>query len=951
MLSIGRLAPGAENYYLRAVAKGREEYYTGSGEAPGVWVGRGTARLGLAGSVSSGDLSMVLAGLSPQGELLSTRRGDPARRVPGLDLTFSAPKSVSLLYALGDEQTARTVRDLHADAVNDALGYLERRALRVRRGAGGAERLCAEGFVAAAFLHRTSRSGDPQLHTHVLVANVAFGDDGTWSAPYARLVYHHARTAGFFYQASLRARLTDALGVRFGEVKNGMAEVEGLESPVLRAFSSRRQEIEAHLEAAGAHSPRAAQVAALATRSPKLALAAGATTHEGLRARWRARAAELGVTDATLVRLMGRHVRAPLTDDLRRRLVDRLVGESGLTAAESAFERRDVVRAVAELLRDGATGTEMEAIADLVLAGPGVVGLPSSGRGGERRHTTEGLLAVERDAVEHAVRRRNARAGVVPQPLVEAALSGAAHLAGEQQAMVRRLTTLGAGVDVVVGKAGSGKTAALGAARTAWEAAGLSVVGTALSARAAKGLADGAGIESVTIARLLGRVEKLTGALGDVLVVDEAGMVGTRTMARLLSAAERSGAKVVLVGDHRQLPEIDAGGTFGALVRRLGAAELHENRRQEEAWERRALDELRDGEVRSGLGALVAADRIMTAPDMAAARRRLVERWHGAVAAGEDALMLAVTRRDVGALNDAARRFLQESGVLGRDLGTFGDRSVAMGEVVVCLRNDAGIGVLNGTRGVVEAADRRGLLVSTQEGPRWLPAEYASVHLDYGYALSVHNAQGATVDRAFVLASESLTREAGYVAMSRARKGTELFVAASPIDDGLDCEEHGPKDLHALERVAARLSVSRAKHLALDEVEPAPDHLSGDKGATMEHRRRLAGTEEASGPASSSRDALDLAAVPIRRSKVPEYQLRAIGDPPTDAAGRAAYDRVARVVADYRRRYHVEATAPLGTPPLEATQRARYEEAARELRTYGRRLGRTRDLFGVDLGI
>jgi hypothetical protein len=857
-----------------------------------------------------------------------------------------------LLYALGDEETAHKVRDLHTDAVSDALGYLERQALRVRRGAGGAERLCAEGFVAAAFLHRTSRSGDPQLHTHVLVANVAFGEDGAWSAPYARLVYHHARTAGFYYQASLRARLTDALGVRFGEVNNGMAELEGFSKTALRAFSTRRQQIEAHMEEVGRDSARAAQVAVLATRSPKSPPTPGGAPDGGLRARWRAKAAELGIEDSTIARLLGRHVREHLTDDLRRTLVDRLVGDEGLTASESAFERRDAVRAVAELLRDGATGAEVEGIAELVLEGDGVVELASVGRGGERRHTTEGLLAVEREAVERAIGRAAAGVGLVPTPLVEAALGAAAHLGSDQQAMVRHLVTSGAGVDVVVGKAGSGKTAGLAAARWAWEAAGYRVRGTALSASAAKGLSDGAGIESVTIARLLGRTEKGTEAIGDVLVVDEAGMVGTRTIARLLSHAERAKAKVVLVGDHRQLPEIEAGGTFGALARRLGAVELTENRRQHDLWERRALDELRDGQVRRGLGAFIEARRIVSAPDMAAARKMLVERWHDAVCRGEDALMLAVTRSDVEALNDTARMLLRESRTLGRDLASFADRSVAMGEVVVCLRNDPGLGVLNGTRGVVEAADRRGLLLSTPDGERWLPAAYAAAHLDYGYALTVHKAQGATVERAFVLASESLTQEAGYVALSRARKGTELFIATSPLDDGLDCEERRGEDLDPLERVALRLSVSRSKHLALEELESELARSTGrDPSAAMRTDRPVDMAEiRASGTASDTGWA-DLRVGSADPDRAPDYVRQAMGTPPAFAVERAEYDRVARVLAGYRHRYRVEGDDPLGPLPLEATQRSRYERALRELRTYERRLGRSRDLFGPGRGI
>ena len=231
---------GAEGYYLRTVAAGREEYYTGSGEAPGRWLGAGAAELGLVGEVAPDDLRAVLDGTAPDGRVLTAGRVDPARRVTGFDLTWSAPKSVSLLYALGGLATANVVRQVHADAAADALSYLEAHALRVRRSAGGERRIGATGLVAAAFEHRTSRAGDPQLHTHVLVVNVAHGVDGTWSAPDARLLYFHARTAGFLYQAVLRAGLTDVLGVRFGPAVNGMAELAGVPPLLLRVFSTRR---------------------------------------------------------------------------------------------------------------------------------------------------------------------------------------------------------------------------------------------------------------------------------------------------------------------------------------------------------------------------------------------------------------------------------------------------------------------------------------------------------------------------------------------------------------------------------------------------------------------------------------------------------------------------------------------------------------------------------------
>ena len=814
------MVEGAERYYLSTVAAGLEEYYTGSGEAPGTWIGRGGARLGLVGVVAPSDLSAVLSGSSPAGEVL-TRRAKGSRRVAGLDLTFSAPKSVSLLYGLADPEVSATVRDAHAGAVADALGYLEDHALRVRRRAGGTEHMGAEGLVAASFVHRTSRAGDPQLHSHVLVANLAHGDDGSWSAPDARLLYHHAKTAGFLYQASLRSRLVDSLGVRFGPVKSGAAELDGVPTTVLRAFSQRRREIETHLETQGGRSLRARELAALSTREPKRPGEVENGPPAGLYDRWRARSDDLGFDTEAVASLLGRHAGVELDTGLADALCGRLLGPEGLTAQRSTFERRDVVRALAEACPDGARRKALEAAADRLLASGEVRSLGATGPGGERKHTTEELLSLERRLVDTALERRDEEVAVVAEDRVRYALSGVPELSSEQRAMVRALATSGAGVEIVVGKAGAGKTVALAAARRAWESAGHRVLGTSLAARAAKGLQEGAGIESTTLARLLGGIE--TGAVAlertDVVVCDEAGMVGTRALARLLGAAESAGAKVVLVGDPRQLPEIEAGGAFGALGRALGAVELEENRRQQEAWERAALDELRDGRVVAGLEVLAERGRVVVAPDMGAARGLVVKRWAKAVAEGEDAVMLAVNRRDVAALNETARRVLSDEGLLGAEVATFGERPVAVGERVVCTRNDRSLGVVNGTRGVVVAADRRGVLLDTQDGPRWLPAPYAETHLDYGYALTVHKAQGTTVDTAVVLATDSLTREAGYVALSRARRETLLVVPeAGPDDDEVLGRPSAPAP-RPLDRVAQRLSVSRAKSLALAELE------------------------------------------------------------------------------------------------------------------------------------
>src|SRR3954470_16253995 len=314
MLSIGKLAVGQAGYYLEqahgsvtragAVRSGVEDYYLGGPEAAGTWIGDGVRALGLAGEVDALRLDRVLAGEHPaSGEALGRT---VAGRVPGFDLTFSAPKSVSVLFGIGDDELRGAIRNAHDRAVLDALEYVERHAGVTRRGRGGAHLIAGRGLVGAAFRHRTSRAGDPQLHTHVLVANVVLGADGRWSTLDGRRIYAHAKTAGYLYEARLRALLTRELGVGWGPVRNGIADVEGVPAGALRAFSRRRADITAELERRGATSAAAAQIATLATRRAK----DYAVTPEQLVPEWRAR--ELGLGEEVVRALAGRETPASL---------------------------------------------------------------------------------------------------------------------------------------------------------------------------------------------------------------------------------------------------------------------------------------------------------------------------------------------------------------------------------------------------------------------------------------------------------------------------------------------------------------------------------------------------------------------------------------------------------------------------------------------------------------
>ncbi|MGH9015363.1 MAG: MobF family relaxase [Acidimicrobiia bacterium] len=849
MLSLGKLAPGQQEYYLDTIARGAEEYYTGAKEAPGEWIGRSAERLVLFGEVDEVSLGRILEQRNPwTGERLTRAQGAPS--VPGFDATFCAPKSVSLLFALGEPEASNEVRNAHDAAVSAALAVLEGEAARCRRGRGGTERHEAEGFVAAAFRHRTSRAGDPHLHTHVLVANLVYAPpDGRWSALDARGLYGWAKTVGYLYEAQLRAELTRRLAVDWTPVVNGIADVEGIPHEVLRAFSQRRQQIEMHMEEHGETGARAAQVATYATRAAKDV----EVDPVNLLPEWRDRAERLGLDDAALAAVFGRgrsRRPAPVPGTIHAEALFRhLAMPTGLTAQAATFGRREVLEGICAALPEGATVTEVLRLADAFLASPHVVALgPCSGlrtcdvirRGDgtlvashadEERWTTPEMLATERRLLDLAVTRQRERVGIARDAHVRAAIGSRPWLSSEQIDMIRHLTSSGAGVDVVEGVAGSGKTSALCVARESWTASGKPVVGCALAARAAANLEQGTGIRSMTLDRLLGHLDHHGPSslrASSVIVVDEAAMVGTRKLARLLDHAAAAGAKVVLVGDHHQLPEIDAGGAFAGLASRLNRTELVENRRQRVAWERAALAELRTGEPDHAFAAYQAHGRVHHERDTERLKERLVEDWWTARARHHDSIMIAGRNTDVDDLNRRARHQLAASGHIGPDQIIAAGRAFAVGDEILATRNDYRLGVLNGTRATITGIDSTTgtITARTTERDLVLPRTYADAgHLTHAYAVTFHKAQGITTTEAFVLADDTLDRERAYTGLSRGTQCNSLYVA-DPPDDRAD-ERHASEPVSdAVARARRTIARIRAEPMAIDHA-PVPERGLG----------------------------------------------------------------------------------------------------------------------------
>lgn len=842
MLSIGKLRH--PEYYLDQVASGVEDYYLGSGEAPGRWRGAGATRMGLAGEVDAGVFRQVLSGVDPADGVRLVRAGTPKRpRLPGLDLTFSAPKSVSVLYGLGGPDVSGEVVEAHEAATAAALGYLEAHACFTRRRVGGVvEQVAGEGLVVAGFRHRTSRAGDPSLHTHCLVANLVEAVDGGWGALDMRVVFAHSRTAGFVYQAVLRGELTARLGVSWRPVRNGHADIDGIDPEVLRGFSRRRQQIEATLEARGLSSGPAAQAATLDTRRTKTHTVDPAS----LREQWAERAAALGFDPETLQDMLWTTGEVPA--DAAPVLLDDLGSPHGLTRRRSSFDRQDVLRAICEGLPTGmdVSAAELDDLVDVFLAGGDVVRIVNAGAADtrvdredgtevplvedRRRWSTPEMLQVEADLIANAIGSKDTGVAVASTAAIDAALAARPSLSDEQADMVEAVCASGDGVQVVVGAAGTGKTFALDAARDAWERNGTPVIGCALAARAARELQNGSGIESTTIAGLLHHLdnpEQPGLQPGTVVVVDEAAMVDSRTLARVLDRARTDQAKVLLVGDHHQLPEIDAGGAFAGLATRLGATELHENRRQSNPWERRTLAELRTGDVDQALGTYQRHGRITfadTAPD---ALDVMVNDWWHATDRGDQVLMIATRNVDVDDLNAAARSRLQSAGqITGPDLDIDG-RPFAAGDRVLFTRNERHLGVINGDIGTVTRVDttRQRMTVDLgQDAPvRVEKAQLEDRRVVHGYATTVHKAQGATVDRLLVYGDDRLYRESGYVALSRGRDHNQLYVVTSR-DTDLDSHPGALEPTEAIGHVGRALMRSAAKTMATDDADADQRH-------------------------------------------------------------------------------------------------------------------------------
>jgi conjugative relaxase-like TrwC/TraI family protein len=820
-------------------------YYASRGETPLIWGGSGAGSLGLAGAVTGEEYEQLYgpggARHPVSGErLVSTRR-------PGMEIVISAHKSVAELGVIGRGEHMHLIMDAERDAT---LAYLDAVTRRMggRRGEAAVATPTA-GLIYAHTRHATSRAGDPCPHDHVLLANLVEMADGRggWKAADTTLwreQLHAATMAGRVASARAAVELGYAIEADPGPSgKLGHWLIAGVADEVIAVHSKRAAEIEAECARRGESSYQARGVAARTTRSAK-----DGHVEADLIERWRGELAGIGWPvdrlAAAIDAASAQHGPRPrLTLPAARQIMAEVVAADGDLARRKVFSRRHVIVAMAPRLY-GQDPALLEALVDRLLADPEIVPLVGVAGAREQAHSLASVIARETaiaDSLSRGLGRSDgpattASAVTAAVGEVEAGLGG--RLSGEQASAAMAICISGRGAELVVGVAGAGKTTMLKAVAAAFETAGHRVVGTATSGQAACNLGREAELgESATLASLIWRLEHGQVRLDDKTVVlcDEVGMTDDVDLVRVCAHAEVAGAKLVLIGDHRQLGAVGPGGALAALVARHPDAVhyLMDNRRQHDPGERRSLDQLRDGDINLAVSWYQTQDRIHAIPVRDDALRAAVDAWAADVAAGHDAALFAWRRANVAALNQAAREWMQATGRLsGPELVCPGGLAYRAGDRVVALAPGPDRSLVTSQLGTVVSVDPQQdtLILRTDDGRDvTLTSDQAGAErLGYSYATTVHRLQGSTVARGHLYVDGG-GRELAYVAMSRARESTHIWTVA---DD----------DAQAVEDLNRDWSERRAPTWAIDTGQPASRQPGVEQpdGPTPQHQIRLA---------------------------------------------------------------------------------------------------------------
>lgn len=866
MLSVKALAAGRAGYYLSLTAT---SYYAEAPEPDGLWYGLGAKAFGLSGKVEAHDLEKMCEGFDPRDDSRHVRNAGinegPRARKHGDDLCFSAPKSVSVAWALASPELREEIEKKLHKAVKEALDYVQEHA--VARVAAQGQELAKVPLAFALFEHSSSRAGDPNLHVHAVCPNLVLHENAKGKLRVTALdsteFYHLKMTAGALFRASLAVGMQE-LGFQV-ERDRFAFRLKGFSEELCEHFSKRRAEIvEGILKAAKvmrnfdeldareiltAAAGKMAELVALGTRREKKEY-----TRAELFPVWQAIAQELGIPEHYVEGLI-RETRK-LTRDEKGREKEKLFQESleKLTEEFSHFAEKDFVRKLAEEAQcRGLTARDVRELAENKLHAKEIIELGQvvvEGRGerknsfrerSEARFTTEKMLEQEGVLLDSVERLRNGNLAIHSKT-VEAVIANDPRLSsenGKEQADAVRLLTTGEGrIACMTGKAGTGKSTTLNGCRLAWELEGLKVIGCALAGDAADELQRSSGIQSQSLAQTLSWLERgrITLTARHVVVLDEAGMVSTSLMQKLVHQVEKAGAKIVLVGDAKQLQSIGAGGPYWSVCERLGEkfhSKLTKIFRQRETWRQKTVEQFSEGDAREALTTYAAKGQLVVTKTRDEAISALVERWKAdkGIENPKDVLLLTSLNAEMRAVSRICQQERRAAGILGeKKLFADGDFIHEHDHVRLGLgKNAHRLGIKNGFTGVVVLVDELNgtLTVKLDKDGREVELsvkDFGPKNIRLSYCRTVHGSQGKTVPHCHVLMGGHMDDlHLGYVQASRSTDSTFLIV---------DQAHAGPK----LKDIVRSLSRDRTKDLARDILDRT--HELAEKARESEERRQ-----------------------------------------------------------------------------------------------------------------
>lgn len=820
--------------YYEALAK--DDYYTQGGEPPGKWIGVGARAIHLNGQIETVDYRRIFNGFAPDGTPLCENAGDKHR--PGWDLTFSAPKSVSILWARTDKDTRQAIQAAQQQAVEQALSFIEQHAAFTRRGKGGHVQERVTGLIGATFEHSTSRAQDPQLHTHCLIANLALRQDGTWGTLESKHFFMWQKAASAIYRAQLANGLRElGFGIEEAEGKSHF-EVKGVCQRVCRFFSKRAEAIRAQLDAMGmSHASATVRDAiALTTRDYKHAV-----DRPALFDAWQNDMDKQGFNASAITAIRSSDI-TPIPDSLPlQHLIDKLIDDKALfrlqdiyaaAAIEAQFShvsRLDIEDTVRALLNDK----------DMVSLGTDI--------SHNAIYTTKDMLAIEQTLLNtagsmHANQHYRLDEKTIQQAIATQSQQQGFALSDEQVEAVHSVCQ--SSLDIIQGKAGAGKSTSMQAMRMAYEAQGFTVRGATVARQAALQLEKDTGISSTTLAGLLNELGKGNSQAkfkDTVILLDEAGQLATPDLCQLMQATHKAGAKLVLVGEQNQMDAITHGGSLRYLSQRQGCARINTIRRQRELWARTAVNDLRSGNAKAALDTFQGKGLLHIEDNSQSAREQLVKHWQAYTHANpdKDTMIMAQRWKDVKPLNDLVRTVYQDQGKLGKENilteCVVSNQSLyfsfSEGERVRFTKNDYKRDFTNGEQGTVTQVLKLGedirFTVKLDSGRTvsFYQSDYSDeqgrLQLVQAYASTVYASQGATIDGdTFVLYTTAMDRAASYVAGSRHKDQCHWFVNGQELVAQSGQADKGQKpDMGTRLKTLARcMSINKHKAMASEYI-------------------------------------------------------------------------------------------------------------------------------------